>query len=69
MPWIKHVHVADLEDRVAPGLSGKSDYRPIFAILREANYDDLISVEASQFDIARDGQRVLDWLRAEWERA
>ena len=28
LPYIQHVHVADLHDRVAPGESGKSDYRP-----------------------------------------
>lgn len=69
MPWIRHVHLADLEGRVAPGLSGNSDYRPIFSILREGNYDGLISVEASQFDIAKDGERVLAFLRDQWENA
>jgi sugar phosphate isomerase/epimerase len=69
MPWIKHVHVADLDGRVAPGLSGTSDYRPLFAILREWHYDGLISVEASQFDIENDGQRVLAFLREQWENA
>jgi D-psicose/D-tagatose/L-ribulose 3-epimerase len=68
-PWIRHVHVADLEGRVAPGLSGKSDYQPVFAILREGNYHGLISVEASQFDIAKDGERVLAFLRDHWENA
>jgi sugar phosphate isomerase/epimerase len=69
MPWIKHVHLADLENRVAPGLSGKSDYRPIFSILREGGYDGLISVEALQFDIAKDGERVLAFVRDQWENA
>jgi len=69
MPWIRHVHLADLEVRVAPGLSGKSDYRPIFSILREGNYDGLISVEASQFDIEKDGERVLDFVRTQWQNA
>jgi sugar phosphate isomerase/epimerase len=69
MPWIKHVHLADFEGRVAPGLSGTSDYRPIFAILREGGYDGLISVEALQFDIEKDGRRVLDFVRTQWQNA
>ncbi|MBC8105290.1 MAG: sugar phosphate isomerase/epimerase [Anaerolineae bacterium] len=69
MPCIKHVHLADLEGRVAPGLSGTSDYRPIFRILKDAKYDGLISVEATQFDIANDGERVLAFIKTEWENA
>jgi sugar phosphate isomerase/epimerase len=69
MPWIKHVHLADLEGRVAPGLSGTSDYRPIFRILKDGNYDGLISVEAAQFDIANDGERVLAFIKTQWENA
>lgn len=69
MPWIKHVHLADLSGRVAPGLSGTSDYRAIFRMLREANYDGLISVEASQFDIAKDGERVLAFIKDQWQNS
>jgi sugar phosphate isomerase/epimerase len=69
MPWIKHVHLADLEGRVAPGLSGTSDYRPVFRILKDAKYDGLISVEASHFDIANDGQRVLAFIKDQWQNS
>ncbi|CAN5591551.1 hypothetical protein BH09PLA1_BH09PLA1_11090 [soil metagenome] len=69
MPWIKHVHLADLDGRVAPGLSGTSDYRPIFRILKNAKYEGLISVEASQFDITNHGERVLAFVKREWENA
>ena len=31
---IKHVHLADKDDRVAPGLSGTADYRPLFKALK-----------------------------------
>ncbi len=68
MPWIRHVHVADLQGRVAPGESGKSDYVPFFRVLKEAGYDGMISVEASQFgDIAHQGPRVLEFLRGQWD--
>jgi sugar phosphate isomerase/epimerase len=66
---IAHVHVADLADRVAPGLSGKNDYRPALAILKAAGYEGLISVEALNFDLAANGGRVLRFLREQWEQA
>src|SRR5262249_34506134 len=62
-PLVRHVHVADLEGRVAPGESGASDYRPAFAILKQSGYDDTMSVEASGFtDISGTGKRVLAFL-------
>jgi len=66
---IAHVHVADLAERVAPGLTGKNDYRPALAILKAAGYEGLISVEALNFDLAADGGRVLRFLREQWEEA
>jgi sugar phosphate isomerase/epimerase len=67
---IRHVHLADLEGRVAPGESGKADYRPLFRILKDAGYDGLMSVEAGGFgdftDVAR---RVLARIREDWARA
>jgi sugar phosphate isomerase/epimerase len=66
---ITHVHVADLEGRVAPGLSGKNDYRGALAILKKAGYEGAISVEALNFDLAADGGRVLRFLREQWEEA
>lgn len=63
---IRHVHLADKDGRVAPGLSGSSDYKPVFAILKRHQYAGLISVEAFPFDIPKDAKRVLDFLKAEW---
>ena len=63
MPWIRHVHVSD-KTRVAPGESGKDDYRPFFAVLKRGGYDGLVSVEANGFDnIAGMGPRVLSLLK------
>jgi sugar phosphate isomerase/epimerase len=64
--FIKHVHLADKDGRVAPGLSGTSDYRPLFKILKAANYSGLVSVEALNFDIAKDGPRVLEFVKKQW---
>jgi len=70
MPWIKHVHVADLVGRVAPGESGQADYLPLFSILKAAKYDGLVSIEASKFnDLSNVGPRVIKYLKQQWEQA
>ncbi len=67
MPWIKHVHVADEQGRVAPGKSGNSDYRPFFRVLKAGNYAGLISVEGNiNLD---EYKETLAYLRREWAEA
>lgn len=66
---VRHVHLADLEGRVAPGLSGKSAYGPIFKILKSGGYKGRISVEALQFDITVDGAKVLKTVKEAWGAA
>jgi sugar phosphate isomerase/epimerase len=66
---IKHVHLADKEERVAPGLSGKSDYRPLFKVLKQGKYEGLVSVEALNFDIAKSGKQVLEFVKKQWSEA
>ena len=51
--------MADTENRVACGQSGKNDYRSFFGVLKEAGYDGLIAMESFTFtDI--DGARTGD---------
>jgi sugar phosphate isomerase/epimerase len=72
MPWIRHVHVSDLRDRMAAGESGEipaERYRAFFRVLREGGYDGMITVEADTFDVARDGRRVLQYLKEQWNTA
>jgi D-psicose/D-tagatose/L-ribulose 3-epimerase len=69
MPHIYHVHVADREGRVAAGLSGLSNYLPLFRVLKEGGYNRQISIEALDFNIAKDGKQAMDYLRQEWQRA
>jgi sugar phosphate isomerase/epimerase len=70
MPFIRHVHVSDLEGRLAPGETGKSDFRPFFKILKSAGYNRAISVEALAFtDIPAMGPRVLGFLKSQWTQA
>ena len=72
MPWIRHVHLADTQPRVAPGESGKNDYRPLFRVLKEGGYNGVMSIEPMPFtarDIAEVGTRVLDFLKKQWIQA
>jgi len=70
LPWIKHVHLADKDGRTAPGESGKSDYRPLFRVLKQGGYNGQISVEAIGFnDIAGLGPKVLAFIKTQWDQA
>jgi sugar phosphate isomerase/epimerase len=71
MPWIRHVHVADKIGRTPPGESGpEANYRPFFQVLKRANYQGAISVEALGFEEFKTvGERVMDFLRRQWEEA
>jgi sugar phosphate isomerase/epimerase len=70
MPWIKHVHLADTEGRVAPGLSGKADYRPFFHVLKNGGYDGLISFEgAAMKDFESTAPKVLEFIKKQWSEA
>ncbi len=70
MPWIRHVHLADKDGRVPPGESGTADYRPFFRVLKRANYQGAICVEALGFDDFQTvGKRVVAFIRRQWEEA
>jgi sugar phosphate isomerase/epimerase len=70
MPAIRHVHVADMEGRAAPGKSGTSDYREFFRTLKDGSYSGDISVECSNFkDYKSEGLRVLEYLHRQWNEA
>jgi sugar phosphate isomerase/epimerase len=70
MPWIRHVHLADKEGRVAPGLSGKADYRPVFKILKKGGYDRLISFEGTAMsDFGVTAPKVLAFVKQQWNEA
>ena len=70
MPWIRHVHLADVENRVPPGISGNDDYRPFFAVLKEGGYDGPLSVETFDYAPLLDqAPRVAEFLRKQWEES
>lgn len=70
VPYVRHVHVADKEGRVAPGLSGRADYRGVFSLLKRGGYDRLMSFEgAAMDDFATTGPRVVQYLKDQWDAA
>jgi sugar phosphate isomerase/epimerase len=70
MPWIKHVHVSDIKDRMPPGETAENnDYRSFFRVIREGGYDGMITVEANHIDVPSQGPRVLEFLKRAWEGA
>jgi sugar phosphate isomerase/epimerase len=70
MPWISHVHVADVQGRVAPGESGKQDYRQFFSVIKKAGYQGAVCVEClGMKDFKADSARTLAFLKRQWEQA
>ena len=69
LPMIKHVHVADKIGRAYPGESGVADYRPLFSLLKSADYDGDISVEAAPPKSADSIARSMNFLRSAWQQA
>ncbi|RZM02589.1 MAG: sugar phosphate isomerase/epimerase [Sphingomonas sp.] len=67
MPFIKHVHIADEQGRVAPGVSGNSDYRPFFRVLKNGGYDGNISIECKV--TPEQYESVLAYIKREWAEA
>jgi sugar phosphate isomerase/epimerase len=70
MPFIKHVHLADEHGRTSPGLSGQSDYKPFFSVLKAGGYAGGISVEASDGSkiVGREAE-ILKYVQDNWEAA
>jgi sugar phosphate isomerase/epimerase len=68
MKHIRHVHVADKDGRVGPGVSGTSDYVPFFRVLKQGGYDGPISIEG-KFEATVDGEKCLAVMKEAWERA
>ena len=67
---ISHVHLADAAGRVAPGLSGTADYKPVFRILKDAGYDGLVSFEGSPIpEFAKTAPTVVEYVKRQWAEA
>lgn len=68
LPWaalLAHVHVAEKQDRAAPGRYGE-DFRPYFSALRQIGYDRRISIECNWRNLATEVGPAIQTLREQW---
>ncbi|MEJ7604078.1 MAG: TIM barrel protein, partial [Kofleriaceae bacterium] len=65
---IRHVHVAELATRSAPGVDG-DDFRPWLAALTGVGYDRTMSLECGWRDFAREAPAGLATMRRQWAEA
>ena len=65
---LRHVHVAEPPDRLAPGRTGY-DYVPFMKALKAAGYDGRISIECRWEDFASEAPGAIETLREAWEKA
>jgi sugar phosphate isomerase/epimerase len=61
-PLIRHAHVAENNDRAAPGVNG-DDFRPFLRALRRAGYNDRLALEPIWTDLPRQVGPALTELR------
>jgi sugar phosphate isomerase/epimerase len=62
---LSHVHVAEKQDRAAPGRYGE-DFRPYFSALHQADYDRRISIECNWQNFAAEVGPAIETLREQW---
>ena len=60
---IRHLHVANPQERVFPAKWEEFDYGPFFANLKKIGYDKRISVEGRTTDLAAQGPPAIELLR------
>jgi sugar phosphate isomerase/epimerase len=63
---LAHVHIAEHAERTAPGVAG-DDFRPFLAVLRQAGYDQRISLECGKFDLVTELEAGLATVRQQWQ--
>ena len=60
---LRHVHIANSNGRIYPGSMDEDNYNSFFKALKDADYKDRISIEASTGDFAKDAPVSLKFLR------
>lgn len=58
-PLIHHAHLAEKEERTAPGVQG-DDFRPFLRALKSVGYDQRISIECGWGDFAQEQKAAVD---------
>lgn len=66
LPLLAHVHVAEKQDRAAPGTHGE-DLRPYFSVLRQGGYDQRISIECNWHDFPSQVNQAIAALKGQWQ--
>ena len=62
---LSHVHVAEKQERAAPGRYGE-DFRPCFCALHQAGYDHRISIECTWQNLATEVSPAIETIREQW---
>ncbi len=62
---LSHVHVAEKQERAAPGRCGE-DFRPSFSALHQAGYDRRISIECNWQNFATEVGPAIETLKEQW---
>lgn len=65
VPLISHVHVAEKQERAAPGRYNE-DLRPYFRPLHEGGYDQRISIECRWHDFAHEANAAIERIKQQW---
>ena len=69
LPWaalLRHVHVAELTERAAPGQHGES-FRPFFSALQRGGYQQRLSIECTWKRLSAEVDLAIAILREQWE--
>jgi len=61
-PLVHHAHLAEKEERAAPGVKG-DDFRPFMRALKSVGYDKRISIECGWGDFAQEQQAAVNEVR------
>lgn len=70
-PWtglLAHVHVAEKEQRTAPGRHG-DDFRPYLRVLKRNGYNQRISIECTWSNFIEEAAPAIELLRTQWEES
>jgi sugar phosphate isomerase/epimerase len=70
MPWIKHVHVSDVQDRNVPSEKSPHAYSGFLGMLKKAGYDGPIAVESpTDPRVLSEPKKILEFLKQTWNQA
>lgn len=60
--YIRHCHIAEREERTAPGTKG-DDFKPYFEALKEIGYKGCVSIECRWKDLEKEIKPALEYMK------